>query len=103
MPIETHMENETTICRLSGALSIWETADVWQQLRPLLDATDPLVIDLSSVESCDAAGAQILCQIDRAGNSQERSIVLTGISDALKKTIRQAGLPDIALSFSIED
>jgi anti-anti-sigma factor len=92
MPIEIQPQNGGHICRISGALCIWEAAAIWGQLRPLLADALPLTLDFTAVEECDAAGIQILCQIQRATDKLGNHLKVAGISSAMHKVLSHAGL-----------
>ncbi|MBR9982038.1 MAG: STAS domain-containing protein [Desulfatitalea sp.] len=92
MPIETQPIDGRSTVRISGALNIWEAADVWRALLPLLSSPDPLTVDLSTVETCDGAGLQILCQIARAAGAPNADIRIDTPSPAVTAALALAGL-----------
>lgn len=94
MTIETQTFNGRRICKLSGALSIWDAAPTWQQLNDLLHSKskEPVDIDFSGVESCDCAGLQIVCQIRNVAEKKKDRIQITGLSEPLSAVMRQSGL-----------
>ncbi len=94
MTIETETFNGRKLCKLSGALSIWDAVATWEQLNELLysKSKQPVEIDFSKVESCDCAGAQIVCQIRSVAEKKKDRIKITGMSDALSDILTQAGL-----------
>jgi len=92
MPIESQTIDHRRTVFIRGALSIWEAADTWRGLLPLLSSPDPMTVDLSEVESCDGAGLQIICQIVRAAGSPDADITLGPPSPAVTAALVQAGL-----------
>lgn len=100
MPVTTEMNDGRCHCRISGALSIWEAADIWRVLNPLLQSAQPLVLDFSAVNACDGAGIQILCQIDRSRQRAADTLCITGVSDILLAAMHQAGLNGAGLNGS---
>ena len=94
MTIETEIIDGRKVCTLSGTLSIWEAAEAWKQLSKLLQSksTPPLVFDISKVESCDCAGLQILCQIQRAVEKDHARFHDAGISESVSAVLTQAGV-----------
>lgn len=103
MPIETELIENRRHCRISGVLGIFEAADTWRVLGPLLCAGEPLHIDLSGIEACDGAGIQILCQIQRAAEADSGDIHIDTISESLLADIRHAGMDAGALAHCAEE
>ena len=92
MPIETQPIDGRCAVRISGALNIWEAAETWRALLPLLSSPEPLMVDLSAVETCDGAGLQILCQIARAAGEPDADIRIGTPSPAVTAALALAGL-----------
>ncbi len=92
MPVQNETIDGRNRVRISGALSIWEAAAVWGGIHPLLQAPGPLEIDLTAVESCDGAGIQILCQIQKALARRGEACRISGISDPVREAMRLSGL-----------
>jgi len=91
-----NIDNETIdgcmVCRFTGALTIWEAADTWHQLRPLIDTADALAIDLTGVDECDAAGIQILCQTWQAVRQRGKRCRIETISEPVFAAMQLAGM-----------
>ena len=92
MTVEHQTIDGRIICKVSGALCIWEVAAAWTEMAPLLSSAAPLEIDLSDVDQCDGSGVQILCQIQRIINKKQKAITVTGLSNSVQSAILQAGL-----------
>jgi anti-anti-sigma factor len=92
MTLDIQTINGDSVCRLDGALSIWEAAGLWQQLQPLLGGPNPLIIDLGDVRACDGAGVQILCQLRRAVQHPAGRIRIQRISEPIGAALRLAGM-----------
>ncbi len=92
MPIESQTFDHGRTVFVRGALSIWEAADTWRTLLPLLSSPDPMTVDLSEVESCDGAGLQIICQIVRAAGLPDAAITLGPPSPPVTAALVRAGL-----------
>jgi ABC-type transporter Mla MlaB component len=103
MPIEIKTDEERDLCMISGDLSIWEAAQTWRVLQPLLCSATPLRIDLSGVESCDGAGIQILCQIRRAACAAARDLRIDAMSESLLEAVRQAGMDASSLNCYLKE
>lgn len=102
MPIEIDTIDDRTVCRFSGALTIWEAANLWQQFNPLLGSSEPLVIDLAEVKECDAAGVQILCQLRRAMGQPNREIRVQAMPQPVQAALQVAGF-DARSSFNLPE
>jgi anti-anti-sigma factor len=92
MSVEKQTLDGRCVVSVRGALSIWEATATWGSLFALLETPGPLEIDLTAVESCDGAGIQILCQIQRTLAARADQSRITGLSDALGEALRVAGL-----------
>lgn len=94
MTLDTETVDGRKVCKLGEALTIWEAADTWTRLQPLLKTKSktPLVFDLSAVSSCDGAGIQLLCQIRRAVEDHKETHFISGLSEKLAVIVQQAGL-----------
>ena len=98
MAVESNIINGNCTCRISGDLRIWEAAETWQRLFPLLTGPEPLILDLESVESCDGTGIQILCQVLRLVRTGHKPISFCGASESIISAMHQAGLDAETLS-----
>lgn len=92
MPLEIQtIDGCQTVC-LTGALTVWEAADTWCTLLPLLNSAGPLTVDLGTVEQCDGAGLQIVCQLLKAAEAPERTVALSTPSAPLRAALERAGI-----------
>jgi ABC-type transporter Mla MlaB component len=91
MPIEIKNTKNRQVCKLSGSLSIWEAAEIWRELNPLLAAVEPLTLDLGQIQECDASGIQILCQVRRAMRDTSRDIRIEAMPVAVQTALASAG------------
>jgi ABC-type transporter Mla MlaB component len=92
MPIDIHENGAIRLCSISGPLSIWEAAETWRAIYPLLCSDRPLHIDLSAVEACDGAGIQIVGLIQREILCGAAHIQVTAVSPALLEAMQTAGM-----------
>ncbi len=102
MTVEYQTIDGSVICKLSGALSIWEAAATWKEISPLLSSKDPLELNLSDVEQCDGSGIQILCQIQRMIEKDQGRITISGLSESVQSAMHQAGLNQEAFETHLE-
>jgi anti-anti-sigma regulatory factor len=92
MTVENKIIDGRNFCKLSGDLTIWNAADIWQQIYPLLTSDTFLIIDMQEVGDCDGAGIQIVCQIKKAIEEHKKKISFSGISEPIITAAKQAGL-----------
>ncbi|RJQ77196.1 MAG: STAS domain-containing protein [Desulfobacteraceae bacterium] len=98
MPIDIQTLENRSHCRISGVVNIWEAADIWRVLYPLICSPGPLRIDLAGIEACDGAGLQIVCQLQRLAGARAGGVRLEGAPEALLEVMREAGLDARALA-----
>lgn len=92
MNIKTENVNGDTVCRMTGALTIWEAADTWQQIKPLLSKVASVTLDMARVDECDGAGIQILCQARQVISKQGGTLHIEAISEAVFAALQMAGM-----------
>lgn len=97
MSVESKMVEGKPTCRITGDMRIWEAAEIWQKIHPMITLTKPFAVDLSTVASCDGAGIQIICQLLHAVRDQRMPITFLGISDPILAAMRLAGFDDDAI------
>lgn len=102
MTVENQVVDGHIICKVSGALSIWEVAETWKRIFPLLASKETLEFDFSQVEQCDGSGIQILCQIKRAIEQSPKDISVSSLSEPVKSAMQQAGLNQESLIKPLE-
>ena len=82
-----------TVVKLSGGLDAAAAPALREQLIDLLHGgTDPLVLDLSGVLSCDTAGLAVLVGTQRRARLLGTTISLLAPSPAVAKVLRSTGL-----------
>jgi len=105
MTIEIQTEDNLKICKISGALSIWDAADSWRQIHSLLKsrAKTPVQFELSELDQCDGAGLQILCQIRRAVEKKSDKFRIAGLSESLAAIFNNAGINTQSMTSIVEE
>ncbi len=90
--IETDIQ--TASIRIEGPMTVYEAAEIRDTLtRAFLRTGEAgVTLDLSAVESCDAAGVQILCAARRTAREAGTPFRVTGASEAVNGALRSAGL-----------
>lgn len=78
--------------RLGPSLTIYEVGTLYPQWQSWLDSASTLILDLSAVESIDAAGAQLLVLLKRECQQRQLSLQLTQHSSAVLQVFEQLQL-----------
>ena len=84
-------KNNNTI-KLNGTISIYEAADIHKRILQSFTENNTVSIDLSDVDTCDAAGMQLLFSAIKAGEEKGNQIIITQASEAFQETARLIGL-----------
>ena len=91
MPVESQIIEGQRICMVSGELRIWEAADTWKRILPMIIDTEPLAIDLSKVDGCDGSGVQIIYQLLTIDATSQKAVSFLRVSDSVAAAMQQAG------------
>ncbi|MEV5555246.1 STAS domain-containing protein [Nonomuraea wenchangensis] len=82
-----------TLVHLSGDIDIFTTARLRQRLINTLDhSTDLLVLDLSRVTSCGAAGLGVLVGVQGRARRRGITLALNGVPPRMTRLLRITGL-----------
>lgn len=92
---------EVTV-KVEGELSIRNADSLRTLLAESLDRSSCLAIDLADVESCDAAGLQLICSLRRTAVERGQRLRFGKISDAFKSASDALGLRTADLLADIE-
>jgi len=81
-----------TISELTGALDIHTVDAVRTMLLEYLDQNTSIVVDLSSVRSCDAAGAQLLLALEKSAKAAGKSFAILAASEEFARDCANLGI-----------
>ena len=84
------------------ALDICTAADLRQELQQAVAAGSDLLLDLSRVANCDAAGLQVLVAASRSARSAGTGFRIARMSEAVSKAVRMLGLEPAQLTGTLE-
>ena len=87
---ESKKENNTI--KISGAISIYEAADIHKQLLQSFIEKDIINLDLDEVNSCDVTGIQLLFSAIRTSEEEGKKINILKVSETIKETVRLIGV-----------
>lgn len=77
--------------RLPADCSIAAIRAVCDLIRDAFHRNDRIEIDCSHVDKADVTSIQLLLSTAKTGRAEGRKVVLTAVSQALRKTMRRAG------------
>lgn len=92
------MRNETDTLRLAGDLDIYHVEAAREALLAGLTTRPSLELDLSGVETCDAAGLQLLIATQRSAVAAGKSFSLVTPAPAVDQCRELLGLPPQTLT-----
>jgi len=78
--------------RLDGALTIYEAAEVREQLLALVDGAVAVELDLADVGEIDSAGAQLVLALARTLAARDAGLRVTRTSAAVGEALNLLGL-----------
>jgi anti-anti-sigma factor len=83
---------------LTGALDINTADEVRKVLLECLEQHTSISVDLSKVESCDAAGVQLLLALEKSTESAGKPFSLVGVSEAFARDCASLGISMVPLA-----
>jgi anti-anti-sigma factor len=90
--MEVFQEQCESISELTGALDINTVDEVRKILLAHLEQNTSIVVDLSSVASCDAAGAQLLLALEKSAESAGKPFVVLATSEGFARDCANLGI-----------
>lgn len=89
-----HVETRDDTChvQLQGELTIYQAQQFSEQLIPLLECREPIVLDLSDVSDIDTSCAQVLMVARRARLSHGKGFALVNHSQPVIDAFETLGL-----------
>jgi anti-anti-sigma regulatory factor len=88
-------ENDTIAIACGEALGIAEVADVYATLLAALAEGSPVDLDISKLESVDAAALQMLYAFSKEMATQGSSLTWTSPSEAFSRSSKLLGLAEL--------
>ncbi len=77
---------------IEGELTIYEVADLRMRLLESFSENQPIELDLTRVEECDASGVQLLCSAKLTAEQTGKNYTVSSTSDAVINAIEGIGL-----------
>lgn len=91
MKLETSQSNGIGTARLEGSLDGKTVPEAREQLRPILDSNDRLILDLKKVDFLSSAGLRLLLLLYRELTARKGKLVLLGVSDDIRTVMSHTG------------
>lgn len=77
---------------MQGGLHISETEELRSALACELSAAQVMTLDLSGVESCDAASLQLLCSLKKSAMQVGEELHICALSAEIRESVAVPGL-----------
>ncbi len=92
MQFETRTEGPFTILALTGEVDLEVSPAARKQILASLNASQPLLVDLSAVDYIDSSGVASLVEGYQLARSRQLDFGLVGVSEAAMRVLRLARL-----------
>jgi anti-anti-sigma factor len=91
MTLEFCRYSQGAVC-VQGGLHISETEELRSALACELSAAQVMTLDLSGVESCDAASLQLLCSLKKSAMQVGEELHICALSAEIRESVAVPGL-----------
>lgn len=92
MAFITETENERTVLKVNGVLSIYEAEAFKNEILAGFEKGPELAIDLGKVSDCDLTGIQLLYSAGKTAKKIQKSLMFLNIPESILKTLDNASL-----------
>ena len=89
--VEVSAREGYSLVTLAGAIDGKTAPDVQEQLRPVMEGSGNVVMDMSAVDYMSSAGLRLLLLIYRDFTARRRRLVLAGISPEIRNVMQHTG------------
>jgi len=90
--MQIHQDQRDTPLELAGVLDINTVAEVCKSLLEHLEHQARASLDLSQIESCDAAGIQLLFAMQRSAKAAGKPFAIVAATDVFTTTCAALGI-----------
>jgi anti-sigma B factor antagonist len=94
MTITTENLDGITVITMSGDIDGKTAPDVQQQLLPLIEANDALVLDMHGVNYMSSAGLRVMLLLYRQAASQDSQLALVNLAEEVEDVMSATGFLD---------
>lgn len=89
--------------RLEGVLTVYEVAELREELISALEKKNGIMLDLSKVTDVDTTGIQLLCSAYRTAKDAKKTFTIMGANDSFREAISRIGLNSEGFLACIEE
>jgi len=94
MTITTKNLDGITVVTMSGDIDGKTAPEVQQQLLPLIEAEDALVLDMHGVNYMSSAGLRVMLLLYRQAASQDSQLALVNLAEEVEDVMSATGFLD---------
>jgi anti-anti-sigma factor len=94
MRLNRHVDGDSTVITLDGALDSATANEAREQLERLMPATGTTVLDLGKMTYMSSAGLRVLLLAHRRAQQTGASIVLAGLAPDVREVMSATGFLD---------
>lgn len=95
-----NLDENSAALRIQGPLTISSVEELHEVLTRYASREPNLVLDLSGVETCDAAGLQLLCSLRRSAAALGKRLRISTVSEPFTTLASALGLPVESLTLT---
>ena len=104
MQITTQEQDGVAIIAIEGQIDSKTAPDAQDQLLPLVQAHEHIVMDLNELTFMSSAGLRIMLLLYRQATARNGKVAIVGLSDPIKDTMQATGFLDFfVICSSIEE
>lgn len=92
MSFECKEQDERILMKVRGELTIYETPDIRKALVEAFENAAGVDLDLEEIDTCDAAGLQLLCAARITAEEENKHLRITQASSHLLMGLERAGM-----------
>ena len=97
--IEAYETEGVMVVRMKGEIDSHTAPHVDKQIQPFIDGHQLVLLDMRAVSYLSSAGLRLLLILYRQITGRGGRVVLTGLSDLIKDTMRNTGFMDFFESY----
>ena len=88
------------ILKIKGAMSVYEIANIRDELAACFKSHDRVILDVDEVGNCDTAGVQLMLSAFGTAENTGKTFEVRGASDSVRKSVVDLGLCLSAIGWS---
>lgn len=88
----TETDLQAGLVKVTGPMSIYETAALREVMLAAFDSPEGLTLDLGEVTECDTAGAQLICSARITARKRGKPFTIRAVSETVTHSMEGVGL-----------